>query len=1159
MISKAYAAAKLNVLDTDYVECHGTGTPIGDPIEVEAIGRCFLSASQRKTRLMIGASKPNFGHSEAASGLTAIIKAALALDMGRIPPTCGIKTLNPKCDFDARNLRVVQEVEAWPRTLQRVSINSFGYGGANSHAILESLSSYTHPTGLPVQSHIPPSDGGEGLSGRRTDRQDRYFLLPISAATAQALDARVKQVKDAIAQIEGQADAQQLESNLQDLAYTLAQRRSHMKFRHVLLFKIKTLSEGRPEILRFDDELEAGAQSPGPTSSALSFGFVFTGQGAQWASMGKQLLDTSAAFRETIRNLDSILQRLPHDQVPDWTIEQTLSDPDESSQIHHVTRSQPVCTALQIALVDMLCTWGIRPTAVVGHSSGEIAAAYAAGLLSAEQAILVAYFRGVAVGTLQTQGAMMAAGLSPDAARRLVQDNGLDDEVCVACVNAPESVTLSGSAPGIDLLLVKLQEQNIFARKLQTGGRAYHSSMMKEIGSLYENILTPHLSPKDRTVSLFCNSTMQHVSMFSSVGTDTDDIAPADHTSLSSAKYWRRNLEQPVQFSQAVQNMASSGKRLHLVEIGAHSALKGPLQQIRKHMGLDEAMLPYSCVLVRGQDADLSAQKLAGSLFLHGSYLSWEHVNGTPTSSTEQRAPQLVQLPPYPWDYTNGLLWTEPRVSVETRNRPFPRHPLLGSLRVAGNDLDWHWKNQLNLKEIPWLRDHKVETQVVFPAAGYLSVGIEGLSQILHMRELNDIKSRPSTEVKRPRWFEFRNVTISAALVVPEGEDKDGSADPVELHTVISPRALSTTNKSASWFDFSISSWMAGKARVHCVGSIRAHSVDDAMCANTVKIQHNHDSEQTPASYYQKFEQEGLCLGASFQSISKIVNVADANRDRCELLTATSLRPREQVNAQLSHDERKQDAIHPITIDACIQAGIMSTSGGDMSLLGAHLPVSIRECWISGGCGFQSDGSIRNIEDALDSKPAMIEARARKTGVSTHRVDATLRCPYSATPLIHFQDVLVSQYSAKMPAPDGTSLPRQPCLRIAWKPDIQHVSVTSGAKLRGYLVDFVDRLQETLPDTELSENAGSAKVAAILDLVGHKNPLMRVLELGDDCDCKAQEWMAVLDKGTGSQRYQSWERRSLALYEHEVDGKSLFDVVLLTSVSLSSALGILDR
>ncbi|POS74652.1 hypothetical protein DHEL01_v206959 [Diaporthe helianthi] len=522
VIRKAYSAAKLDVLDTDYVECHGTGTPIGDPIEVAAIARCFTE-QRRDTRLFIGASKPNFGHSEAASGLTAIIKAAMALDMGKIPPTRGIVTLNPKLQLDSRNMSVVQEAVNWPRALRRVSINSFGYGGANSHAILESVNSFL-----------------QQVAGREQSLEDEEQQQQ-EEATSQALVARVTQVTEVMAQIAGTGSHSQpldLRRRLRDIAYTLGQRRSQMDFRKALLLRVKDLPGGQPEVCLLENE--DGGEGTN-SSNPLPVGLIFTGQGAQWAGMGKQLLKTCPTFSKTIRDLDGVLQGLPDGQAPGWTIEQTLVDPAESSQIGHVTRSQPVCTALQIALVDMLESWGVAPAAVVGHSSGEIAAAYAAGLLSARQAILVAYFRGVAVGTLRGEGAMMAAGLGPEAASQLIQDNGLGDEVCVACVNAPESTTLSGSATGIELLLARLQGQGKFARMLQTGGRAYHSAMMKQVGALYERLLAPHLGdgPEVSGVASSTNGgTGWRAQMFSSVGFDGDHInAAADSATVNSTEY----------------------------------------------------------------------------------------------------------------------------------------------------------------------------------------------------------------------------------------------------------------------------------------------------------------------------------------------------------------------------------------------------------------------------------------------------------------------------------------------------------------------------------------------------------------------------------------------------------------------------------------------
>ena len=234
----------------------------------------------------------------------------------------------------------------------------------------------------------------------------------------------------------------------------------------------------------------------------------------------------------------------------------------------------------------------------------------------------------------------------------------------------PESVTLSGSSDAVNAIVSELQDQKRVVRKLETGGRAYHSHMMREIGQLYEDLLKPILShhhEKSKAEIVASHSIpAEEVKMYSSVGHSPDSLVVMDSYRMSAA-YWRRNLEQPVQFSAALASLAGDAKGIHLIEVGPHSALKGPCQQIRKAIGLDEKSLSYSPTLVRKEDGSLCIKSLAGTLFTQGHTLKWENVNDIDSSSKQRKIRTLPDLTRYPWDYSGGLLWSEPRPSTEMR------------------------------------------------------------------------------------------------------------------------------------------------------------------------------------------------------------------------------------------------------------------------------------------------------------------------------------------------------------------------------------------------------------------------------------------------------------------------------------------------------------
>ncbi|PYI20858.1 putative polyketide synthase [Aspergillus violaceofuscus CBS 115571] len=1095
VMRKAYQNAGLDFASTDYVECHGTGTPVGDPIEVDAVGRCF--SPRPEVQLLIGSVKTNVGHSEAASGLTSVLKVAMAFENAKIPPSRGVVKLNPKLILEERNLKIATKVEEWPRALRRASVNSFGYGGANAHVILESIQSYL---GDNYREQI------RSISGPSVSETPQLLVLPVSASSISSLEARMKGVARAVAQNPGQ-------EALANLAYTLTKGRDHLQYRSF-------------HIASADGKLNLGedAATPGRSDKGYPFAFVFTGQGAQYAGMAKELLLQSEHFRATIHGLDRVLQRLPVPYAPNWTIEQTLlNDDPKTSDINKVTHSQPICTAIQIGIIELLRSWDVQPAAVVGHSSGEIAAAYAAGLLSSTQAILVAYYRGYAVGKLQTKGSMMAAGIGAEAAKQLIKSQGLETQVQVACVNAPESVTLSGSSEAVDAIHEELQAQKKFARKLDTGGRAYHSHMMKEVGPLYEELLADLLTlpGDDKQESPVSGS---EVKMYSSVGHDPTELRVLDRNSTRAtnlAAYWRENLEQPVQFNSALATLAAGGKR-HLIEIGPHSTLKGPIQQVRAAMGLDQSSLPYSATLVRKVDADVSLKQLAGTLYAAGHALNWDKVDGLPRSGLEA----VHSLPPYQWDYSSGLRWSEPRASVEIRNRKHLRHELLGTLALTGNNIDFTWRNLLRLSEMPWIQDHMLEGQVVFPATGYIATAIEAVSRITGVKDRSN-KSNVA--------FHIRNMNISAALVVPE--ENDPAAKDLELHTTMSLRKSSTANTSAYWYDFSITSWAAGQTTVHCTGSIRLAEPRTGAGKGSVTVKDDKGFEAWAMTrWYSKWRQEGLCFGPQFQSLTSLRT--DSARTRNEAISVTHLDP--------PNTEHKEEyPVHPITLDACIQAAILGGTAGRLSSLKAYLPVFIADC------------QIQPPQEPLSGSEVEIHARSVETGFNSRKVDSTLWDARGA-PIVEFTDVRMSLYTGKSGSqtqPESNSpldlyLQRQPTLRVHWKPDMLRLAPNADSHLRRYVTSFVDR---QAPDIQDDESLGI--IGALIDLAGHKFPRMRVLELGgDQLGYKAQQWLQILDKDTAFARCRSWHAGSVDedgcfTIQDNIDGP--FEVLILPGLTSS--------
>ncbi|KAI1743074.1 polyketide synthase-like protein [Xylaria scruposa] len=1058
VIRKTYKEANLDFSGTDYIECHGTGTELGDQVELTALAACF--SRDRGIPLKIGGSKPNLGHSEAASSLTSLIKVSMAFRHNLLAPTAGIKTLNPKLELSQKNLEVVTEAQWWPRSVQRASVCSFGYGGANSHAILESVRSYKGEI-----SDFKEVHGADIL-------HDSCLVLPVTAASVNSLKTRLSQVHDLLRSLD---DDRLIES----LSYTLTERLTHFRHRASWLLSRDT---SQPGALRSLAQTESRKLD---NNDSLPFLFVFNGQGAQYHAMGKGLLDNNAVFLRTVRELDQDIQHLPMPYKPDWTLEETLRGNCDHDQVHEVTRSQPVCTAVQIGLVRVLESWGIRASATVGHSSGEIGAAYTSGVISAQQAIISAYFRGYAVSCGPCRGGMIACELSVTQAESLLHELDFTEKVRVACVNSSNSVTLSGDRECVDTIHSELQARQRFSRVLRTGGQAYHSSHMEACGAEYEDLLAPYFyhQPTDKVSS--------GVDMYSTVERD-GDVPRVIDASTSFEKYWRKNLENPVLFEQTLSHVIQK-QRFHILEIGAHAALAAPINQIRVAAGLDSRAVPYLPSLIRNQDANLSVKKLAAELFANGYELNWEAIN----SITPQNRAVFQELPPYPWDYSNGLRWFEPRSSIELRTRSHIRHELLGSQQLTGNGVDWTWRNVLRVDELPWIRDHNIDNQIIFPAAGYLAVIVESVSRAWVSRE-------PSRALGNGT-FVFCDVAIDSALVLPE---KDDTENPVELHTTLSLRRLSSKKQSSNIYDFTISSWSVGESIVHCVGNVK---VLDTPLGSTITIPDDELShESSVEKWYKRYREEGIFFGPHFQMLTSVR--ADPRQ----------LQPAVQCGIKDCPSKLEQSAssypIHPITIDSCFQAAQISATCGNLDAFRCHVPVFISECRVQSRSMVSENGG-----------PGVVRAQSQRTGFATLRADCLL-VDSNGVPLVEMKGVQLRKYMGRVKKTETAtpqSMVRCPALRICWKPDIMRLQLDNVMHIDAQIEKVINQGRLSTSDDELT-----ATIGFLLDLAGHKNPRMSVLELGAENEQSRQMWLEILGNGTAFPRFQSWDSVGL----DELDG-----------------------
>ncbi|PYH81014.1 ketoacyl-synt-domain-containing protein [Aspergillus uvarum CBS 121591] len=748
LIRQTYARAGLDIESQrcQYFEAHGTGTPAGDPIEARAIYNAFFASSseQAETPLYVGSVKTAVGHLEGTAGLAGLVKAVEAVRRGVIPPNMLFESLNPEIEPFYHRLAVPTDAIPWPEVREgeprRASVNSFGFGGTNAHAILES---YDNP-------HRRPMSATASL----------YTPLVLSANSETSLRGQV----DAL-----HAFLSTTDTPIQDILHTLQTRRSQHPVRATFSAPDRdTLCTALSKCIGSESTLGTRIDKKPATPRILA---VFTGQGAQWPTMGREILRASPVAQQTLSTLQSALDTLP--DAPNWSLAAEILADTETSRLGAASVAQPLCTAVQILLVDLLRLAGITPSVVVGHSSGEIAAAYAAGMISAADAIRIAYYRGVHAGLARGQngqrGGMMAVGMSYDEAVEFCEES-FAERVEVAASNAPGSVTLSGDEDAIAEAKALLDARGVFARTLRVD-TAYHSAHMIPCSEPYlDSLAECEIAPREAREGCVWVSSVHGSRM------------EGYRVAALAGEYWNDNMVSPVMFATAVEMALTEEAACDVaIEIGAHPALKGPFSQTAKQVAPSggAAPLPYSGTLSRGQHDVAALSETLGFLWSH---LGSKAVRFPAYSAafTDTRPQWVPDLPRYRWDHRQSF-WRESTRSAHFRSRP-PRHPLLGVRSNEDLDQEMRWAITLRTRDLPWLEGHKVEGQVIFPAAAYLVMAMEAAHQL--------VGEGPPVQL-----LELRDVEIANAIPLPD----DGKGVEVQFTLVPSPTNPKSATKTAQW------------------------------------------------------------------------------------------------------------------------------------------------------------------------------------------------------------------------------------------------------------------------------------------------------------------------------------------------------------------------
>ncbi|CQD10466.1 multifunctional mycocerosic acid synthase membrane-associated MAS [Mycobacterium lentiflavum] len=677
VLRAACANAGVAPHQVDYVETHGTGTLLGDPIEARALGTVLGRGRTEDGPLLIGAVKSNMGHLEGAAGIAGLIKAVLAVHRGHIPPNLNYQTPNPHIPFDEMRLKVVAEPTDWPDTglPRRAGVSSFGFGGTNAHVVIEQA-----PETDPVASQPGPAVSTLVLSGKSTER-----VSSLASALADWMDGDGADVA------------------LPDVAHTLNHHRSrHPVFATVCardrkhaIVGLRALADGTPA---------DGVVAPHQAASRPGTVFVYSGQGSQWAGMGRQLLADEPVFAAAVAELEPIF--VAH---AGFSLQRVLAD---GQPVTGIERIQPLLVGVQLALTALWRSYGVEPDAVIGHSMGEVTAAVVAGALSVSDGLRVICTRSRLMARLSGQGAMALVESDAAAIEALLADY---PQVSLAVYASPGQTVIAGPPDQVDAVMAVVADGDRLARRIEVDVASHHHIIEPILPELRSELAD--LAPDTPTIPVISTTT-----------------GPADDTPAFDADHWAANLRNPVRFSQAIAHAGSQagGSHATFIEISPHPLLA---HGINDTLGAGD----YRIVSTLARDAD---DTLTFHTNLNASHT--DHPPRTPHPPEPHPA-----LPSAPWHHTRHWIGAaEHRAQLPGRDsetaggRTVSVHPLLGAhVRLLEEPERHVWQGEVGTTAQPWLADHQVHGVPALPGAAYCEMALAAARATLaDASEVRDIR-----------------------------------------------------------------------------------------------------------------------------------------------------------------------------------------------------------------------------------------------------------------------------------------------------------------------------------------------------------------------------------------------------------------------------------
>ncbi|MBW4534414.1 MAG: aminotransferase class I/II-fold pyridoxal phosphate-dependent enzyme [Pleurocapsa minor HA4230-MV1] len=851
VLREAYQRVGLDPAQVDYVEAHGTGTKVGDPIEANALGAVLGQKRSPENKCLIGSVKTNIGHTETAAGIAGIIKVALALKHKQIPPSLNFHTPNPAIAFADLKLQVVTELTPWSSDKPLIAgVNSFGFGGTNAHIVMggvEDRELGKCPKGLlkDTASHIASrrGDGGDREIGRAN-------LLTLSAKSKSALQELAQSYLSFIPDCD---------RSLADICAATQQRRSH--FNQRLTCIAKSSEELQQQLTAFVTNQEmTGLRFSTVSNQTKQICWLFTGQGSQYVGMGEQLYHTQFIFKQTIDRCAAILES--YLDRPLLGIIFSLSDTsccDPQPAINRTVYTQPAIFAVEYALAQLWLAWGIQPDYVAGHSIGEYVAACIAGVFSLEDGLKLVANRGRLMEQLPSSGGMLAVFSSQAKIAELIAS--YDREVNIAAINHQQNTVIAGNINTLAVIENKLAQLDIRSTLLEVS-HAFHSPLMKPIlgdfGKVAESV-TYHLPQ----IPLVSNVTAQL----------------ADE-SITTSDYWIEHIIQPVNFADGFEFLLQQKIDIFL-EIGAKPILSSIGATISATADYAPIFLPS--LSNKQPDEQVIFNSLA-QLYHQGIVINWRKFN--------QVNVQGIKLPPYPWQ-RQRYWWDRAKFWTKQDAHQQQLHPLLGNPLTLAGTSKIRWIGQINAHTPEYLADHRLESEIVFPATAYLEMALAAGKYIY------------------ADSIQLTEFIIHQPLIL---NDKS-----TQLQTVLSSVADSAYQVQIFSCELNSDVFI-----LHSEVAVSIPAAELTKNLNLPQLQSKLQLREAEiADYYQSLSKQGLNYGVSFQGIKQIWQGEQEVLGYVELPDNLS-------------DRASDYQIHPALLDACLQLiGIVESDSG------VYLPVGI--------------------------------------------------------------------------------------------------------------------------------------------------------------------------------------------------------------------------